>query len=237
MSELKHRLKLASTYKDANFYESQSIGVIGRGPSVYRLDLCYKKFNHCYLTGEFNNTLDKIGKYITGKDIVLCIMQLGRYRTSKKNCVKFNIKNIQVHYQNATPHHKTCIKNFSDLKVIGFSKRHYEIVSMINNYNPEGCKSIFSTGMLGIVSALYFNPKDIYIIGLDFYNRSVKPYFVKEDMDISDDDRIEKSIKGLRDGMLESIYSICELFPEINLHIYTTYDGIKSKGNLNVIYV
>ena len=234
---LKDKVKMASSYRDSNFYDAEKIGVIGRGPSVYRLDLCSREFSHCYLAGEFNNTLYKIERYLKGKDIVSCIMQLNRYRTSEENCKKFNIKNLQVRYQIATLYHKRCIEEFPYLKVVGFDKRHYEIVSMINNLNHERCRSIFSTGMAAVVSALYFNPKDIYIIGLDFYNRCNKPYFVKEAMDTPNSERIESSIKGLREGMVESINNICNLFPEINLHIYTTYDGIRSKGNLRVVYV
>ena len=97
--------------------------------------------------------------------------------------------------------------------------------------------SIFSTGMAAIVSALYFNPRDIHIIGMDFYNKNVKPYFVKEDMDIPYIGQIERSIKGLRGGMIESINSICDNFRNTNLHLYTTYRGIKSRDNLCVRYV
>lgn len=236
MVGFKEKIKNVSRYRDIDFCVD-SIGIIGRGPSVYRLDLCYKKFNHCYLTGEFNNTLYKIEKYLIGKEIVLCTMQQFRYRTSEQNCKKFNIKNIQVSSQEGTIDHRKCIKKLSDLKVIGFAKKHYEIVDRINKNNRIKVGSIFSTGMSGVISALYFNPKDIYIIGLDFYDKSVKPYFVREDMDDPYVERIDFSIKGLRKGMIEGIYSICGAFPNINLHLYTTYGGIKSKNNLNVIYV
>jgi len=91
--------------------------------------------------------------------------------------------------------------------------------------------------MAGIVSALYFNPRDLYVIGLDFYNRNVKPYFVREEMDMSSVERVCVSIEGLRQGMIEGIYNICELFPETTLHIYTTYEGIRSQNNLKVVYV
>jgi len=235
--EFREKLKEVSNYKDSNFHDANSIGVIGRGPSVYRLDLCYKKFNHCYLSGEFNNTLQKMGRYIQGKEIVLCIMQQQRYRTSKENCKKFDIKNIQVRYQEATRPHRKCISSFPDLRVVGFTKKHYEIVASINKALSRHERSIFSTGLSGIISALYFDPKDIYVIGLDFYNRSVKPYFVKEDKDVAHAEHIYNSIKGLRAGMLESIKIICDLFPNINMHVYTTYDGIKSRNNLHVTYV
>lgn len=237
MLGFKEKIKKISRYRDVDFYNADSIGIIGRGPSVYRLDLCYKKFNHCYLTGEFNNTLYKIEKYLIGKEIVLCTMQQFRYRTSEQNCKKFNIKNIQISSQEGTIGHRKCIKKLSDLKVIGFTKKHYKIVDRINKNNQVKDGSIFSTGMLSVISALYFNPKDIYIIGLDFYDKSVKPYFVKENMDDPHVERINFSIKGLREGMLESIRSIRDLFPNINLHLYTTYSGIRSRNNLNVRYV
>jgi hypothetical protein len=237
MLGLKERLRQASGYSAADFHNADSIGVICRGPSVYRLDLCYKKFDHCYLSGEFNNTLYRIKNHLEDKKIVMCIMQQSRYRTLKQNCDKFNIKNLQVRYQNGTKYHKKCILEFPNLRVVGFTKEHYNIVADINKNNGESNHSIFSTGMSAIISALYFNPKDIHIIGVDFYDRSVKPYFVREDRDIPSTKRIIDSINGLRPGMLKSISNICDLFPHINLHLYTTYRGIRSRKNLYVRYV
>ena len=237
MSGLKEKLKRASEYKDVDFYNVNSIGVICRGASVYRLDLCYKKFNHCYLSGEFNNTLYKIEDYLRGKEIVLCIMQQLRYRTSKQNCERFGIKNLQIRCQEGTKEHGDNIAKFPDLKVVGFTKKHYEIVAMINENMVNDNRSIFSTGLSAIISALYFNPRDIYVIGMDFYDKTVKPYFVREMMDVAHVERINISIKGLRAGMLESINNICDLFPDINLHLYTTYRGVKSRNNLDVRYV
>lgn len=237
MSGLKEKLIQISGYKDADFYNADSIGVICRGSSVYRFDLCYKKFDHCYLSGEFNNTLYKIEDYLKNKKIVLCIMQQSRYRTSEQNCKKFGIKNLQVRCQEGTKCHRDNIIKFPDLRVSGFTKRHYEIVAMLNDGKSNDDRSIFSTGLSAIISALYFNPKNIYVIGMDFYNKSVKPYFVKEDQDIAHVGQIDISIKGLRAGMLESINSMCDLFPDTNLHLYTSYRGIRSKNNLNVRYV
>ena len=232
--KLKERLAKVSEYRDANFFSADGIGVIGRGPSVYRLDLCYKKFSHCYLTGEFNHTLHKIGRYINGKKIVLCVMQHNRYRTTKENCQKFNINNIQIQCQDGTKEYRKCVSKFPDLKVSGFTKKHYDIVEKVN-FGKD--LSVFSTGLSGILSALYFNPKNIYVIGLDFYNKNVKRYFVKEDKDIPGIEEIEKSIKGLRKGMIKSMYNICDNFKDTNLYLYTTYKGVKSKNNLHVIYV
>ncbi len=236
--ELKERLEQASGYRGVDFHSVDSIGVICRGPSVYRFDLCCEKFNHCYLSGEFNHTLYKIEDYLMGKDIILCVMQQFRYRTSEQNCKKFNINNLQVQAQEGTNAHKRCIDKFPDLKVSGYVKKHYEIIADINEMNGYSeDRNIYSTGISGIISALYFSPKDIYVIGMDFYNKRVKPYFIKEDMDVFHVGRINKSIKGLREGMLKSIRSICDLFPDINVHLYTTYEGIRSRNNLNVRYV
>ncbi len=235
--KLKEKLKIISGYKNADFFNAKSIGVIGRGPSVFRLDLCYKKFDHCFLAGEFNHTLHRIKKYICNKQIVLCIMQHNRYRTTKENCCEFDIHNIQVRCQGGTKRYRKCMSKFPDLKVSGFTKKHYEIVNKINNKNSDINHSIFSTGIGGIVSALYFDPKEIHIIGLDFYNKNVKPYFIREDKDLSNARRIEQSIRGLRKGMIESINSICNNFRNINLYLYTTYRGVKSKDNLCVRYV
>ena len=119
-------------------------------------------FNHCYLSGEFNHTLYKIEPYLIGKSIVLCVMQQFRYRTSEQNCLKFNIKNMQVRFQEGTNAHKKCIEKFPDLKVVGYVKTHYEITANINKGKSVNNRSIFSTGISGIISALYFYLKAYY---------------------------------------------------------------------------
>ena len=235
MLGLNDRIKKASSYKGADFDGVDGIGIICRGPSVYRIDLCYNKFNCCYLSGEFNNSLLKIGKYINGKNVVLCTMQNDRYRTSVDNCKKYNIMNIQVPYQNGTKEYRDCIEKFSDLKVVGIEKEHYDILKRMNG--GSDCKAIPVTGIFPLLSALYYNPRNIYIIGMDFYNRSVKPYYVREEMDVVDYPRIYGSSVIFRKMMIDVLINVCESFVDTNIYLYTTYKGVKNHRNLHVFYV
>lgn len=222
--------RATSNYNGSDFFRAKDIGVITRGPSLYRLDLCYRKFNHCYLAGEFNNTLDYVEKYLLNKDIVLFIMQHNRYRTSTDYCKRLGIKNIQVALQEGTDHYKKCVEKFKDLKVVGYNKRHSELMKKIK-YKMD----INSTGLIAIFFAAYFNPNNIYIIGLDFYNRNVKPYFRREEHDLPK--KKGKEITSFRSKMIESLSCMCRISPNISFHLYTTFRGIKSSNNLNVIYV
>ena len=222
--------RATSNYNDSNFFSANDIGILSRGPSLYRLDLCYKKFNHCYLAGEFYNTLNFVEKYLLDKDIVLSIMQHERYRTSEYYCRKLGIKNVQVALQEGTEHYKKCVEKFRDLRVVGYNKRHSELMK-----NIKGEMDIHSTGILAIFFAIYFNPKNIYIIGVDFYNRNVKPYFRREEHDLPK--KKGNEVSSFRAKMISNLSSICRVCPDINFHLYTTFRGIKSNNNLNVIYV
>lgn len=225
------KIKRASLYKNANFFQ-ENIGIIARGPSVSRLDLCYDKFNCCFLSGEFNHSFDRIGKYLFGKEIVLCIMQNGRYRTPIDMCEKYNIKDIQVGFQSNTDDYKKCKKLYPDLNVYGLGKDHYETINKV-------CKDreIYTTGMASILYSLYFNPKRIYITGIDFYDRLVKPYFVKEDHDLLYENSMKESVKKIRKNMIEMLEKIRGCFLNTEFYLYTTYEGIKSVDNLFVKYV
>ena len=224
---------------------------LSKGGSKYDEDNCVVSCKSCnkrkgsddvdYFVDKIKNNNNKFNKefqfsveYIINKQIVLCTMQPNRYRTTEDNCLKFNINNIQISSQRGTKKHKKYIPRFPDLKVSGFTKKHYQIVKKISTDEDH---SIYSTGMSGIVSALYFNPKKIYIIGLDFYNKDVKPYYIKEDKDVSYVGHINKSAKGLREGMIKSIYNVCNNFQDIDIYMYTTYRGIKSRKNLHIKYV
>ncbi len=230
MLTFKDKVKKASSYKNTDFFQAENIGVIARGPSVRALNLCYNNFNHCFLAGEFNNSLDKIGKYLTNKDIVLCIVQEGRYRTYIENCKKYNIQNIQVRFLEGTENFKRCVREFSDLKVTGCNQEHSEIAGRIDKEHK-----IFSTGITGIFYALYFNPKNIYIIGIDFYNKNADKYFIKEIHD--SDASLETSRRRWKNDMIRNLKKMVFLYPETNFYLYTTYRGIESSNNLNVIYV
>lgn len=229
---LKEKIVRAASYINTDFYAADNIGIIARGPSVYRLDLCYKQFNHCYLAGEFNHFFSKMGSYVYGKDIVLCIMQQDRYITPQKLREEFGINNLQIRFQSGSPKHKKCQKKYPDLKVIGFDKSHYDITEGIGEKN-----TIFTTGIAPLITALRFRPKNIYIIGLDFYNMNVKSYFVSEDHDVAQENVTGKCIKDFRYKMINSIYKACDNFPGTNFYLYTTYGMIKPRKNLHITYV
>lgn len=214
-----------------NFF-NQNIGVIARGPSVYRLDLCVRKFKCCFLAGEFNDTLDFISPFISKYSIVLCIMQEYRYRTTKERCNKYGIKHIQLRHPEGSDLLSKYRNKFSDLFVYGCNKWHYDLLEKIDSNNI-----IFSTGLAGIFFSLFFEPKNIYIIGIDFYDRTRKPYYRKEDHDLSYQKCAEESVKITRNNMIDMFYKMTNISQNTHFYIYTTYKKIKSKKNLSVKYV
>lgn len=230
---IKDRLKRIDNYKNIDFFSSDGIGIIARGPSVCYLKNCCDKFDNCFLAGEFNNAFSNIGKYIYNKNIVLTTMQPFRYMTKSCYCKKFNIENLQVGLLKKSKDYKICENKYPYLKVTGIEQEHFDILKRVNSPN-----AVFSTGVFPIICSVYFNPKNIYILGIDFYNENENIYYVHEDMDINGDDEVkEENIFRFRDGMIKTISNICDEFKNIDFHIYTTYRGIVSKKNLEIIYV
>lgn len=228
------KIKRAAGYCDTNFFDAEAIGVIARGPSNVRVDLCSNEFSHCFLAGEFNHTLDKIGSYLKGKDIVLSIMQAGRYRTPKEKCIEYGIKNLQVHRQENSKAFRKIKEKYPDLKVVGYTKEHYDLGCKIFTY---GSKRIGSTGIGGIFNALFFRPKRIFIAGIDFYNQTQVQYAVSEDHDMVDENSLERNAKTFQEVMQANLYQMAEVFPEIDFHLFTTFGKVEDKRNLKVYKV
>jgi len=232
MLDFKLQLKIASSYIGTNFFDSESIGIIARGPSNLKLDLCIDKFRHCFLAGEFNHTLNYIGQYLIDKDIVLCSMKPERYRTTPENCRKYNINNIQTSIRIDSKEFNKIKLIYPDLKVVGYTNEHCVLSDKI-----FGEKKIFSTGIMAIFHALYFKPKNIYIIGLDFFDEKQDFHSVQEKMDEQDDKALFNSALNFREGMIQNLYKMCDLFATINFHLFTTFRGIKNRENLRIKYI
>lgn len=227
-------------YKDINFFRADSIGVIARGPSIRHLDICVDKFDKCFLAGEFNKNLEQWGEKVKGKDIVLSIVQSNRYCTPIEICRKYNIKNMQVNFHRGSSKHKVIQMSYPDLNVVGYtSDQSSELKQIFRKWEDEDNMEKYfvnSTGIAGVFHASYFRPKEVHIIGVDFYNTLYPKYLIGEPHDIPSD-TVEKSANNLQEGMVEDFHKIAYFYSNIRFYIYTTFRGISSLKNISVIYV
>lgn len=233
---LKDLLEIAS-YEGTSFFNKEAIGVVARGPSVIGLKYCYNEFEHCFLAGEFNNNIDDIGVYLENKNIVLSIVQTDRYRTPSDKCERFNIKNIQIIHQYGTSNYYNNVNRFPDLKVVGYTEDQVIQAKHVFREEKSECKyGIWTTGIAGLFHASYFRPKKIYVMGIDFYNEKENKYFKSENHDAVGD-TVEMSAEKMREGMLKNFYSICNFYDNIEYKVYTTFDSIESKDNIEVFKI
>jgi hypothetical protein len=236
---LRNKIKKAASYKGADFFEAKTIAVIARGPSSGEVVFHKDEFNHCFLCGEFENTIDKIGEALVGKQIVLASWQNLRYKLSMGKCEKYGIKNIQVQYTANHDNFKKCQGYYKGLNVVPYTLEHKEIAEKVLGSSF----GFATTGIGGILSSLYFFPRKIMIFGIDFYytgegNKGI--YLCKENKDINLDINHKitlKSIERYRLKMINSINSTSRYYPDIKIEMYTTFPGIASKRNLTVHYV
>jgi hypothetical protein len=234
MPSFEENLRKAYSYVGTNFFESYSIGVIARGPSNLKLSLCSDKFNHCFLAGEFNKTLDTIGSSLVGKDVVMCLMQPMRYRTSPENCKKYNIRNLQVSIRENTDNFNRAKRGYRDINVVGYTNEHCLLSEKIFTY---GNKGIYSTGIAAIFHAIYFKPKEIYIIGLDFYDEGCSQYGITEKHDILNEHSQETCIRSMREGMIHNLYSIVSYCENIQFYLYTTFFKLEGQDRYKNLHI
>ncbi len=220
-------------YKVGSFELLDKIAVLCRGQSV----ACVKKYNdfdQCYIVGQFDRTLDVLGKYLKGKKIVQVINK-STIKISKKIHNRFDVDDIQCNFT-----------GWLDRPLSPARQKIYKSIKKQNSWAsvhlaPPGIrerrpcdKNGFirweTTGLFAVDLATFWQPKEVWIFGLDFYSSS---YFRKEKVSVD----IKKN-KKRKKSMLYNFNKIVERDDNIHFSIFTKCRGIKSNSsNLTVTYI
>jgi len=93
---------------------------------------------------------------------------------------------------------------------------------------PHKFKIFATTGLFTLDLATYFQPKKIYILGLDFY---YSPYISKEKLQRFDGSKLRKK------KMLTHYKHIVRREKDIHFCVYTKCKKVLNRGNVTVEYV
>ena len=217
-------------YEVPGFDNADNIGVLCRGSSLINLSKVKDLFNCCFIVGQFDNALKKVGKQISKKKIVQIINKCA-IQPDKKVYTKYNITDIQCNFGSyfgeKLPPEKR--KLYNKIKKCNPDMDIHLVKPAMIEHRPNNLKSWPTCGVFAVDLASFCYPKTITIIGLDFYHSN---YFCKE--------KIRAGIKSNRKrtkDMILAVYHIVEKNTEIQFNIYTTCKLLKQRKNLMVYYV
>jgi hypothetical protein len=223
-----------------DFSKVNSIGIICRGRSLGSIGKYKDYFNNSFIVGQHYKSLKLVGDHLLDSNIVKIWGSTFNKpsRGYKKQYAHYGIKDMQTYLD----------PNLSDRKNYKFEKIKkrndgiLEVFPRPTNFLERNKRFILkrehrrgerlhhpTIGLFSVDLAAAYKPKDIHIIGLDFYQA---PDFVAEKKHI---DTHRNAPRGA--CMIEYFKLLCKEERDIDFHLYTCCNKIKSQGNLKVIMV
>lgn len=226
-------------YVCGDFHNIDRIGVICRGKSLGSIGEYKDNFKNTFVIGQHVESFQIIGKHLENCNIVK-IWGSGIHKPCPREveiCSHYNIRDLQ----SALSPHLSDRKAYKYKKI---TKRYAGILTThpmpvaIHDRNKRilhkrklgnGKLSYPTLGLFGVDLASAYKPKEVHIIGLDFY---CAPYLINEKLVPSFSTNVKRG-----PNMIEYFRLLCKEESDIKFYLYTCCNKIKSKGNLKVINV
>ena len=230
---------ILNKYNCCDFSKVDSIGVICRGQSLGSIGEYKENFKNIFVVGQHLNSFDIIGKHIADSNIVR-VSGATFFKPSKRYLRLYNAYNMRD-IQTALDPTKSPRKElkFKKMKEThkGVLEAHPMPVGMLDRNKRFISKKKYGNGkityptigLFGVDLASAYKPKEIHVIGLDFY---CVPQLSKECANVSWKKNMAKG-----DSMREHFNLICEEEKDIQFYLYTCCKKVESTENLKVINV
>lgn len=221
-------------YGVCNFSKLDDIGVVCRGKSLGKIGRYKEYFKNCFIVGQHLESFKKIGKHFCDSNIVKVhgsvYTKFKRHNRSMDR--EYNIIDMQT-YLDPTLSKR---KKYKFKKICGKNKwmtvypRPVNFLDRNRKLFPAAPRVGHPTlGLYGVDLAAAYRPKNIHIIGLDFY-------YLK---DFTEERMQAPHWKNKPKGpfMINYFMGLCKKEKDIKFHLYTCHKDIKSKDNLKVIRI
>lgn len=205
-----------------DLWKTKHLGVLCRGDSLRMLPRIADKFTKCFLVGQFDLALRRVGRHLQDKEIVQVINKcIGK--TKSGICKAYNIQDLQstLGGKELSPQREVLYRKF--VRMNKHAKVH---LAPPNSRALRGKVLYVTTGIFALDVIGYWKPKHIWLVGMDFYDSR---YFQAEARNGSG--RISR---GRREKMVQAFWDIADKYPNTNFHVYTNSQLIKTKGNVSV---
>jgi len=221
-----------------------TFGVICKGRSLGRLHLVSDGFMTCFIVNHFERELKEFAHLLKEKNIVQFVNRRGTIRMSAETYEQFGIKTVQYNLPeliNGHPTSEVDKKTKKRLKEYGeFGLKLYYLPQRLldwnkwfepfENYPGEYMWKHPNTGIQAcIYAAEVIHPKDLYVVGLDFYQDD---YLFRRD--VCNPLKVQQK-KISRVHMIEHFEWVLEMHGDINWHIVTNYKNLKHGEHVRLL--
>lgn len=225
-----------------------NFAVLCKGKSLERLHLIADKFDDCFIVNHWENELKEFGHLLKGKRIVQFVNRRGTIRMSKSVYDEYGITQIQYNLpefisrsvgknksvqflepQKTAEVDKKTSKRLREYGEFGLNL-HYlpphilawnEFFDPFVEYKGEYTYKHPNTGVQAcIYAADVVEPKNLYVIGLDFY---YSDYWKRRTESIS---LTKQQAKMERCHMVDHFRLVVEYYKDINWNIVTEYKDL-----------
>ena len=214
------------SYLIGDFHNLDKLALICRGGSAIYLET-HNDFSHCFVVGQIDNLMTSIGSRLIDRKIVHIINKVSIV-TDKTLYERYRIKDIQCNFGNKPDntlsegktalYKKVCSKN-------KHAKVHLSPVE-VQRRKTTATQTWVTTGLFAVDLAAFFQPKNLYIYGLDFYDSD---YLAREKINTS----IAKN-RRRADEMVKNFLAIFKRDKDIKVTLFTYSDRVKSQNNVTV---
>lgn len=221
-----------------------NFGVICKGKSLERLTLVSDNFTDCFIVNYFEKELEKFSNIFQSKNIIQFVNRRGTIRMPKRIYEKFNITELQYNLPERIKGQKTELVDKKTKKRL----REYSEFNLKLNFLPEELlvwnkffrpyenypnEYTFKHPNTGIQACIYaaqiVRPKNLYIIGLDFYQDD---YLYRRE--VCNPLKVQQK-KMKRCHMIEHFEFVINSFIDINWFIVTNYKRLKHKDHVKLL--
>lgn len=204
----------------------KNFGILLRGKSLENINLILNNFNNCMIVNNFKIELSKFSKYFKEKNIIHFVNSMKSASLTQDQYKEFNINKIQFSF---TKKHRN---DLHSLKRINSIINYYKELNLDFNYSPNNLyEQIFNIHNTGVSSILYVSeilqPKNIWIIGLDFYQND---YMIKKNQS-------HQQKKSNDIDLVGSFLKIINNHQNINYNLISYYKNFPKLKNLNLIRI
>jgi hypothetical protein len=226
-------------YNCCDFHEVDKIGVICRGKSLGAIGKYKDNFKNTFVIGQHVKSFQMVGKHLENCNIVK-IWGSSFHKPCKKEreiCSHYNIRDLQSTLRPYSSERKAYKYKKIKTRYDGILET-YPLPVNIHDRNKRilhkrklgnGKLSYPTLGIFGVDLASAYNPKEVHVIGLDFYNA---PYLTNEKLNANFDKNVRRG-----PNMIEFFKLLCKEETDIKFYLYTCCKTIKSEGNLKVTHV
>ncbi len=224
-----------------------NFGIVLKGSSVKHIGDYADKFDHCFMVNNFDRNHDNnnsewstVTPHLKGKEIVHFVNRLTTAPLLKEHYEELEIKHVQFSKTRVDsaiaivqPYYESCELEChflpeEALKYNDFFDDKYYLKPGDSNYSSKHP----NTGVLAIIYAAgILKPKNVWIIGLDFYQSD---YLFRRPWQTPLENQ---QLKMKNTDMVGHFVDVVKRIPDVNFHLVTKATNVPSLNNLEVFTV